>query len=308
MKIITLTLNPAFDLHCYIENFKPFHENLAKITDYDASGKGVNISRALNVGGTENLAFVVLGDENGESFAKGLHDDGIVFRSVTLPGRIRENITVHTNGANETRISFSGFSSDDSLAEQVISELSEVDADTVITFTGRATEGLSKAAQKRLLSEFKSKGAKIVIDSKSFDLADMIEMQPWLIKPNQEEISEYLCRPIESFDEVLEAANELYGRGIENVMISLGEKGALLVCKEGAFVAEPPQINALSTIGAGDSSIAGFLAASKDGKGAAEALRTAVSYGSAACMTEGTRPPEKDGILYMLDHVTVKNI
>ena len=308
MKIITLTLNPAFDMHCHIENFKPYHENLAKITDYDASGKGVNISRALNVGGTENLAFVVLGAENGDSFARGLAADKINFRSITLPGRIRENITVHTNGANETRISFSGFSADDSLADRVIAELSEVDSDTVVTFTGRATEGMSKEAQKHILREFAKRGAKIVIDSKSFDLADMIEMKPWLIKPNQEEISEYLCRRIESFEEVLEAANELYGKGIENVMISLGEKGALLVCADGAFVAEPPQIEALSTIGAGDSSIAGFLAAAKAGKNASESLRTAVSYGSAACMTEGTRPPEKNGITYMLERVQVKKI
>ena len=68
MKIITLTLNPAFDLHCHIENFAPYHENLAKITDYSASGKGVNISLALTVCGVPNTAFVVLGEENGEAF------------------------------------------------------------------------------------------------------------------------------------------------------------------------------------------------------------------------------------------------
>ena len=308
MNIVTLTLNPAFDVHCHIENFKPYHENLAKITDRDASGKGVNISRALNAGGTDNLAFVVLGDENGESFARGLESDGINFRSITLPGRIRENITVHTEGAPETRISFSGFHADDSLADRVLSELSEVDGDTVVTFTGRATEGMSKAAQKKLLRGFMAKGAKIVIDSKSFGLDDIIEMQPWLIKPNQEEISEYLGRPIESFDEVLAAATELYEKGIANVMISLGEKGALLVSADGAFVAEPPVIDALSTIGAGDSSIAGFLAAAAQGMEASLCLRSAVAYGSAACLTEGTRPPRGEDARAMLDRVTLKKI
>ena len=72
MKIITLTLNPAIDMHCYAENFEPFHENLAKITSTDAGGKGVNISRALTLNGVDNLALVVLGSENGKSFADRL--------------------------------------------------------------------------------------------------------------------------------------------------------------------------------------------------------------------------------------------
>ena len=109
MKIITLTLNPAFDIHCYTENFKPYHENLAKITDRDASGKGVNISRALKATGVDSLAFLVLGDENADSFERGLKADGLNYRAVTVSGRIRENITLHTEGADETRISFAGF-------------------------------------------------------------------------------------------------------------------------------------------------------------------------------------------------------
>lgn len=303
-KIITLTLNPAFDIHCYIEDFKPYHENLAKVTDRDASGKGVNISRALNGTNVENLAFLVFGDENRESFEQGLAADRINYRSVTVPGRIRENITVHTNGADETRISFAGFSADASLLALVEKELAaEIDSNTVVTFTGRAPDGIDIADIKKFLRGLEAKGARIVVDSKSFGIQDIIEVKPWLIKPNQEEISEYLCRPIDTFEQCVEAARELYNCGIANVMISLGEKGALLVCGDGAFVARAPSINAISTIGAGDSSIAGFLAAAKDGEGAAGCLCRAVSYGSAACMTEGTRPPRAEDIEALLKNV-----
>ena len=308
MKIITLTLNPAFDIHCYIENFAPFHENLAKITDRDASGKGINISRALNGSGVENLAFIVFGDENGESFERGIKDDGINYISVTVPGRIRENITVHTNGADETRISFAGFTTDDSLFASAVDMLGKIDSDTVITFTGRAPDGVSMKGMKDFLHRLEANGARIVIDSKSFGIGDIREMKPWLIKPNQEEISEYLGRPIESFNEVLEAARELYGCGIANVMISLGEKGALLVCGDGAFVAEPPTIRALSTIGAGDSSIAGFLAAAKENAESGERLRRAVAYGTAACLTEGTRPPRAEDIEKLLGQIKLKRV
>lgn len=297
MKIITLTLNPAFDIHCYVENFAPYHENLAKITDHEAGGKGVNISRALTACGVENLAFVVLGEENGESFCKKLTADGITYRTLTVAGRIRENITIHANGADETRISFSGFAVAADLADRVAAALqSEIDGETFVTFTGRVPSGLEMSAVKSFLRKLQAWGARIVIDSRSFCLDDLIEMKPWLIKPNQEEISEYLGREIHTFEEVWRAAGELYEKGIANVMISLGAQGALLLCREGAFVATPPRIEARSTIGAGDSSIGGFLAEAARGASAEQMLCGAVSYGTAACMTEGTRPPRAEDV------------
>ena len=107
---------------------------------------------------------------------------------------------------------------------------------------------------------------------------------------------------------LLDGARELHASGIENVMISLGAKGALLVCDEGVFVAHPPKINAISTIGAGDSSIGGFLAAAAAGKGYAEMLKTAVSYGSAACMSAGTRPPVANDVADVYAKVSVEKL
>lgn len=309
MNIVTLTLNPAFDIHCTVDHFAPYHENLAHINAHEAGGKGVNISRALTVNGVENLCFTVLGEENGDSFAKRLSADGMTYRSLTVAGRIRENITVHTEGADETRISFPGFPTDESLLTRVKEALlCDIGEGTMVTFTGRVPDGISMDAVKAFLKELQERGAKIVIDSRSFSLEDLIEMKPWLIKPNQEEISAYLSREIHGFAEVVDAARALHGKGIENVMISLGAKGALLVSDEGAFVAQPPAIEAKSTIGAGDSSIGGFLAAAKAGLGAGELLRSAVAYGSAACMTEGTRPPRKEDVQTLLPLISVKTV
>lgn len=309
MRIITLTLNPAFDIHCHVPSFAPFHENLAKINAHEAGGKGVNISRALTVNGVDNLAFVVLGDENGDSFKKRLSDDGMNFSSISVKGRIRENITVHTDNADETRISFEGFKADESLLDRTADALASEDlSEAFITFTGRVPSGIGMASVKAFLRGLIDKGARIVIDSRSFSLDDLVEMKPWLIKPNQEEISEYLGREIEKFEDAVAAAKELFDKGIENVMISLGSKGALLVCGEGTFVATPPRVEALSTIGAGDSSIGGFLAAAVKGEKSDVMLKTAVSYGTAACMTEGTRPPRREDVLSVFNAVEVKRI
>ena len=297
MKIITLTLNPAFDTHCYIEDFKPYFENLARVTSTDACGKGVNISRTLNVGGVENTAFLLLGEDNADVFKKRLADDGINFSEITVKGKIRENITVHTSGKNETRISFEGFECTGEILYSVEKMLGENLTDTVVTFTGRAALGISTDELKVFLLNLKGKGASLVIDSRSFNTAsDLTAVKPWLIKPNEEEISMYTDTKVVDAESALKAAKEIYGKGIENVMISLGARGAVLYCDEGGFHCPAPKIEAISTIGAGDSSIAGFIAATKLGLSKKEALKYAVCYGSAACLTEGTRPPRREDI------------
>ena len=126
MKIVTLTLNPAFDVHCFCDNFKPYHESIAQITSRDAGGKGVNISRALKANGTENLAIVIVGKENGAEFCQDLEKDGLSVSAVWVDGRIRENITLHQTKNPETRISFEGFSCDNGVLEEIKERIGKV--------------------------------------------------------------------------------------------------------------------------------------------------------------------------------------
>lgn len=309
MNIITLTLNPAFDVHCTAEIFAAGHENIAKIISRDAGGKGINISRALINNGVESTAFAVLGDENGREFCDMLTADGLSVNFVTLPGRIRENITVHTKNAAETRLSFTGFSADDSVITKIEEKLEScLVCGDILTVTGRITDGVSVESVKKMILALKEKGVKIVIDSRSFSLDDIIECAPFLIKPNEEEISEYLKRDVTEFADIVSQAEKLNKAGIENVMVSLGKKGALLVCRDGVFTALPPEIRAVSTVGAGDSSIAGFIAAFSNGNDFCECLATAVSFGTAACLENGTRPPTAENIEKIRKSVITKRI
>ena len=305
MKIYTITLNPAYDVHAYAEHFAPFHENLADVTSREAGGKGVNLSRALQNGGTENTAIVVLGKDNCAEFKEELEKAGLKTLYIEKPGRIRENLTLHCADAPETRISFSGFPADDSLLTEV-AELMEVDEGTVVTFTGRVASGMSMEKVKAFLKKLQKQGAKIVLDSKSFSLEDIFEVAPWLIKPNQEEISEYLNCPINTIEEAMEKARIFAQHGVTNVMVSLGEQGAMLINGDNCYIAKPPVIDAISTIGAGDSSLAGFVAAAKSGEDPAGCLKNAVTYGTAACMTEGTLPPTAEDIAAIYPQVEIK--
>lgn len=304
MKIVTLTLSPAFDVHCHADYLVLDHENLAHMDLRQAGGKGVNISRALVSNSTENLALLVLGQENADGFLRNLDTDGVRYDAITVPGRIRENITIHT-GSTETRISFPGFRVTSDVLPQVEEKLLALaDSDTVITMTGRVAEGMAVADVMEMLRRAAEKGAKIVVDSRSFSLEDLKTLKPWLIKPNQEEISAYLGREVSSLEQTVAEASDLHEAGISNVMISMGGDGALLVCDEGVFIAIPPKVEVKSTIGAGDSSIAGFVACPYDD--AAKRLQWAVAYGSAACMAEGTLPPKPENVQSILENIQLK--
>ena len=289
MKIYTITLNPAYDVHASAEDLSIGHENLACVISRDIGGKGINISRALAENQVDNTAIVVLGSDNADDFKQSVTDYGINCIFIEKNGRIRENLTIHTE-CGETRISFSGFSLDENVLGEIES-LIEIDGDTIITFTGSVPRGISIEQCKEFLMRLKANGVRVVIDSKSFTLDDLIAVKPWLIKPNGEEIEAYSGREIKSFSDCKDIAAELCRNGIENVMISLGEQGAMLVNSEGSFVAVPPVVDAVSTVGAGDSTIAGFISAFSNGKNVDECLKVAVSFGSAACLREGTVPP-----------------
>lgn len=304
MKIYTITLNPAYDVHAYTEHFVPFHENLARICSREAGGKGLNISRALNAAKVPNTAVIVLGTDNCADYKQYLSEAGMDCLLFENAGRIRENLTLHCADASETRISFAGFRLDNDVLTQILETLT-VDDQTIITFTGRVPDGIGIGQVKAFLEELQGKGAKIVLDSRSFTLEDMYDVQPWLIKPNQEEISAFFGCAVESVRDAAAKAKEIAAHGIPNVMISLGQQGALLAAGGTVFHAIPPEIEAMSTIGAGDSTIAGFITAAIQNHSSVKCLQTAVAFGTAACLVEGSQPPQSHDIDRICQQVTI---
>ncbi len=308
MNIITLTLNPAFDLHCYADRFSPYHENVFEITARDAGGKGINVSRALTKNGVKNTAACIVGSENGEEFLNMLKSEGLSLVAVTAEGRIRENITLHEKEKPETRISFPGFLCAPTLLSRLRSAIGDLGEGSACVFAGSAPTGLSEEMLKAFLQEIKSTGAALVIDSRSISLSGLIALKPLLIKPNKEEAERALGVSIDSIADAAHAARSLQEKGIENVLLSLGGEGAVLATKEGVYHATAPKVEVLSTIGAGDSTIAGFLSAVVEGCTDEERLARAVAFGSAACLLEGTAPPRPVDVTTLERKITVKRV
>lgn len=309
MKIITVTLSPALDVHCHAESFNAERENFAKITSRDAGGKGINISRALLSCGIKSRAIVAVGDKNADGFLSALAADGLDCEAIWTDGLIRENITVHTEKTKETRLSFDGFCGSSALLGNVESCVNGIaESGDILALAGSVPSGIGIENVKAFALRLKSKGVRVAIDSRSFSPADIFECAPFLIKPNEEEIITYVGNEITSTKEAIAAAESIREKGVENVMISLGARGAALASAEGCFFAEAPKLKALSTIGAGDSSIAGFLVAFSEKRSADECLKNAIAYGSAACLSEGTKPPTKGDVERLLSEIKIERI
>ncbi len=303
MKTITLTFNPAYDIHCYTDILLLHHENKINSFTKDVGGKGINISRALTKSQAESLAVVVLGRENSNEFESSLVGENIPYIPFYTEGRIRENITIHEASGKETRISFAGFKVDNGILSEIEKKLFELtDENTTITMTGSLPNGIDKAELIDMLVGLKQKGARIVIDSRSFSLDDIIAVKPFLIKPNEEEIALYVGGKIDSSEDAVAKAEALRNKGIENVLITLGGRGAVLASVDGCYISKAPEVEVRSTIGAGDSAIAGAILS----QNSEELLTFALAYGSAACLEEGTNPPSLENINRLIDEIRTK--
>ncbi len=294
MNIVTLTLCPAFDVHCEADSFIAGRENNAVITRRDAGGKGVNLSRALNALGIENTAVVLLGEDDASEFVSRLAADGVSPETLVYPGEVRRNVTVHHPGEDgkpgETRLSFDGFAVDSSLPDRLAPLLEGLGAGDVLTLTGRLPR-LCPDSLDALVLSLVEKGVRLVLDSNSYGPERTFALSPFLIKPNRTELARFTGKEPESAREAALSAERIGKRGAENVMVSLGPLGACLACPEGTFFCEAPPDPPVSTIGAGDSSLAGFIAALSLDLTREDCLRAAVAAGSAACLREGTLPP-----------------
>ena len=174
MKIITVTLSPAYDIHCSTDVLIAGRENTVALTSYDAGGKGINLSRALAAMGKESTAVLALGEDNPDVFIASMTESEIDYKVIKIPGRIRENITVHTESGAETRISFKAESYTVGTLERAERRISDsIDGDTAVVFAGKLPEGIKEHGFCRILASIKEKGAKIVashIDSPRLDL------------------------------------------------------------------------------------------------------------------------------------------
>ena len=306
MKVFTITLNPVYDIFYRVPSLKLNEENQASGVQLFTGGKGVNVSRALSSCGYDTTAYLLLGQENCQPFIDGLVRDQIHTRLFYTDGRMRENVTLIHEDGNETRIVMNNFSANPDTLSYVLSALKkEATPDDIIACCGRFPAGIPIEDTVAFIEGLKEITDKVVLDIKSIGLKDLLEVSPWFIKPNQKELEAlvgYECRDNET---ALKAASELYSKGISNVFITLGDKGAVYCGELGRCVVNIPKVTPLSTVGAGDSTVAGFIAGYIEVPTMENCASTACAYGTACCLEPGTNPPTPEKIALIKSQIVV---
>lgn len=306
MKIITITINPAYDIHYYIDDFKSNNEYYCNDRSKHAAGKGINISKALSVNGIDSTAFIITGKRNSSDYIEQLKSfEHIKCEYLEIDGDIRENITIHSK-SGETKIC----QEENDVRFEHITELFSmirkiVDDKTYVVFSGRIPKGIDCELLINELLKLKESGANLIVDTSSFTYNQIKQISPWLIKPN---VPEFInLTGIKEFD--ISDVKTLLMEKFDfcNVLLSLGKDGALIYFDKQILLSKAPEIKPKSTIGAGDSMIAGFLSSYTITNDISKALKCAVAYGSAKCLSEGTNPPITQNIeLLMKDIIITK--
>lgn len=291
--IVTLTLNPSLDRTVQVEGLERGAVIRTSEPVLEPGGKGVNVSRALTANGVASLAIVAVAGPEGAELSRLLERDGILCRFVPVAGRTRSNLSVGEPDGTVTKLNEPGHPlSDDDLHAIATAVRTSLRAGDWLVVSGSMPPRLAPEQVAALLAEVTATGAKLAVDSSGDALAVALEARPRIVKPNRQELAELVGRPLGSVAEVRAAAEEVRARGADLVLVSLGAEGAVLVGPGGMVVGESRVAEVRSTVGAGDSFLAGFLSRFTVEEGDVEAaLLEALSWGAAATRLPGSAVP-----------------
>ena len=286
--IYTVTLNPAVDYLLYLPEMRIGEIQRSDREIFDFSGKGINVSKVLTELGVETTALGFLAGFTGRAISEALAEDGVRQDFCFLPsGNTRVNVKLRHG--RETDINGQGPDIPEASIGALLWKLRGLTDKDILVLAGSCPKRLRRTIYAEILEKVAPTGVTTVVDADGELLRYALPMRPFLVKPNREELSGILGKPLDSDGAVLEGARKLMEYGARNVLVSLGGDGAILCAESG----EGYRIGAVSgtcvnSIGAGDSMIAGFLAGYLSGGGDFEAaLRLGSAAGAASAFSEG---------------------
>lgn len=298
MAIATLTLNPALDVTTCTEKVRPGHKLRCSAPRFDPGGGGINVARVVtHLGGAATAVFPT-GGPAGAMIVQLLEAQKVPIAPVPIAGATRESFTVD-EGRPGDQYRFVLPGPELSQAEQaaLIDALFAVPDVSYIVVSGSLPPGCDPEIFKRIGARCRETGIKLVIDTSGPALAACEGAGAWLIKPSLREVADLLGRTMASETDEAAAGRALFDRGFaEWVVISLAERGALLVGKDKALRLPAIPVEAQGTVGAGDSMVAAITVASEQGKPIEDALRYGIAAGAATLMTPATELARKEDV------------
>lgn len=288
--ILTVTLNAAIDKRYVVEGARMGAVNRVKECTYTPGGKGLNVSKPAAIAGARVVATGFVGGHAGAYIEDSLKPFGIEGAFYHMKEESRSCINIwDCESKVQTEYLEPGFTVSGEDFEGFSRQFQELvrEAD-VVTMSGSVPRGLDGSAYQKLVGIVKEAGKKVILDTSGTLLSEGIKAGPTMIKPNIDEIRMLTGKDCSQESEILEAAEQIHENGVEIVAVSLGADGAVAVSEEGIFRAAVPRIDAVNTVGCGDSMIAGFALGLSEGLPVKETLRRASAISAAAAMREET--------------------
>ncbi|MFD1030600.1 1-phosphofructokinase [Metaplanococcus flavidus] len=277
--IYTCTVAPSIDCTNYLPDFKVGKLNRSERVHYYPGGKGINVSRVLKRLGVDSVALGFVGGFTGQFIEDFLAEENVKTDFIDSGQISRINIKIKSD--DETELNGPGPELTDGHLEKLKDKVKNIKSGDWFVLSGSIPQELPIAFFQELVENCRAAGGRFVLDTSGNALPALIKSQPFLIKPNKEELGDLFHAKISDKQLAAEYAFELTAQGVENVIVSMGAEGAILVDKERAYWAEAPKGKMINTVGAGDSMVSGFIAALSQGMTKVEAFRYSVSSGSA---------------------------
>lgn len=298
--ILTVTLNPCVDKSSKVEKFKPESKLRCTEVHHEPGGGGINVSKALKKLDAVSVALFPSGGHNGDMLCSLLKQDGIDFHAVDTAVETRENwVVLETSTNQQYRFTFPGREVTEDSIKTLLDQIRAF-TPTYVVASGSLPPGLPDYFYGLIVKNAIAVGAKCIVDTSGAALQALKGKHAYMIKPNIGELCKMLNIEWLEKDEVPNAAQQAIADGFaEIIVVSMGPDGAWLVTKDNKYFVAAPPVDKKSTVGAGDSMVAGITYALQKNLSLLEAIRFGVACGSAATMNEGTQLFKKEDVEHL---------
>jgi len=308
--VITLTLNPAIDRTIKVDEINDKDVTRVQKTLRDAAGKGINVSKVVASLGGSTICTGFLAGENGKYINDTLTKLGISTDFVWVDGETRENIKIQeTTKNNVIEINEKGPNIEQEDLESIKQKLDTLlKRGDILVISGSVPTGVPINFYHDIIMKYNDLGVITILDTSLELLKQNLSANPKIIKPNLYELSKLVQKELETEKDIIKEARQLCDQGINEVIVSLGKDGSLYVNKEQVYKVTVPIIKVESTVGAGDSFVAGLSFAIEQGYEITKKLKFASSVASASCMAEGTNPGNDEDIDLIFKQTILKEV
>ncbi len=288
--IVSLSLNPAIDLTYEINDLQHDKKTRAISSHYDPGGTGINVGRALEKLGANSFTCCITAGKMGDFLHSMLNQELSNVTTLQVKGETRINTTlIQQSPQYQYEINALGPSITQTELDKIISQFLSLCQQGIGVLTGSLPPGAPDNIYQNINIALQNQGGRCIIDAPVAVMKKALESSPFLIKPNQHELELLTNKKLNSLEEIANEARSIVEQGTQYVCVSLAEKGALLVAGDNSYYCNSPKIKVNSTVGAGDSIVAGFAYAFTQNKSPQQALKFAVACGAGTATQKGTQ-------------------